>query len=112
MLGPQSAVRVSKKSGPHFYLEKWKRHWAAEKICGKNINENYAERGWVERVFSWQKSILTKARAQLSPEIVKKMLFVRYNAKKLGDHAFSQFSQAVPDEWYFEELEPEEPSET
>ena len=66
----------------------------------------------VERVFSQHKSIHTKLRDQLSPEIVKKMLFVRYNAKTLGDHAFSQFSQADPDEWYFEELEPDKPSET
>ena len=27
------------------------------------------------------------------------------------DHAFPQFSQAGPDEWYFEELEPDKPSE-
>ena len=66
----------------------------------------------VERVFSRHKSIHTKLRDQLSPEIVEKMLFVRYNAKKLGDHAFPQFSQAGSDEWYFEELEPDKPSET
>ena len=66
----------------------------------------------VERVFSQHKCINTKLRDQLSPEIVEKMLFLGYNAKKLGDHAFSQFSQAGPDEWYFEELEPDKPSET
>ena len=66
----------------------------------------------VEHVFSRHKSIHTKLRDQLSPEIVEKMLFVRYNAKKLGDHAFSQFSQAGPDEWYLEELEPDKPSKT
>ena len=66
----------------------------------------------VERAFSRHKSIHTKLRDQRSPEIVEKMHFLRYNAKKLGDHAFSQFSQAVPDEWYFEELEPKKPSET
>ena len=66
----------------------------------------------VEQVFSLYKSIHTKLMAQRSPEIVEKMLFVWYNAEKLGDHAFSQFSQAGPDEWYFEELEPDEPSET
>ena len=79
-----------------------------EKIL-KKIMLSEAE---VERVFSRQKSILTNLRDQLSPEIVEKMLFVRYKAKKLGDHAFSQFSQAGPDECYFEELEPDEPSET
>ena len=94
MLGPQPTVRVSKK------------------ICGKNIKQNYAERGWGWTSVSRHKSIHTKLRVQLSPEIVEKMLFVRYNAKKLGDHAFPQFSQAGPDEWYFEELEPDKASET
>ena len=42
--GPRSAVRASKKSAPRFYLEN-ERHWATEKICGKNIKENHAERG-------------------------------------------------------------------
>ena len=66
----------------------------------------------VERVFSRHKSIHTNLRDQLSQEIVENMLFVRYNAKKLGDYAFSQFSQDSPDEWYFEELEADKPSET
>ena len=62
-----------------------------EKIL-KKIMLSEAE---VEHVFSRHKSIHTKLRDQLSPEIVEKMLFVRYNAKKLGDHAFSQFPKPV-----------------
>ena len=79
------------------------------KFVDKIVKKIMLSEAEVERVFSRHKSIHTKLRAQLSPEIVEKMLFVRYNAKKLGDHAFSQFSQAGPDEWYFEELEPDEP---
>ena len=112
MLGLQSAVRISKKSGPRFYLENINVTGQLRKFVEKILKKIMPSEAEVERVFSRQKSIHTKLRVQLSPEIVEKMLFVRYNAKKLGDHAFSQFSQAGPDEWYFEELEPDEPSET
>ena len=112
MLGPRSAVRASKKSGPRFYLEKWNVTGQLRKFVEKILKKIMLSVAEVERVFSRQKSILTNLRDQLSPGIVEKMLFVRYKAKKLGDHAFSQFSQAGPDECYFEELEPDEPSET
>ena len=90
---PQSAflrnpvrVFISKNKNVNGQLRKF-----VEKIL-KTIMLSEAE---VERVFSRHKSIHTKLRDQLSPEIVEKILFVQYGARKLGDHAFSQFPKPV-----------------
>ena len=62
-----------------------------EKIL-KKFMLNEAE---VERVFSWHKSIHPKLRAQLSPEIVEKMLFVRYKQRSWGTVLFLSFLKPV-----------------
>ena len=59
----------------------------------------------VERVFSRHKSIHTKMRANLSNELVEKMLFVRYNAFAVG--AVKKFEIPTEEEHLevFEELD-------
>ena len=58
----------------------------------------FAERSQVERVFSRNKAIHTTMRANLTPDIVEKVLYIRYSEKMCGLRSVADKEGKIVDE--------------
>ena len=66
-----------------------------QKIILDRILQSEAQ---VERVFSRHKAIHTTMRANLSPDIVEKVLYIRYNVKMSGLRSVADEEDIIVDE--------------